>query len=69
MTCLFFSLESLRNFLLMDWSAVILVKPVHIRSFLKMEYICKGEISDLTAASMKMTVFWDVAPCSVMEIY
>jgi hypothetical protein len=23
----------------------------------------------LTAASMKMTVFWDVAPCSLVEIY
>jgi hypothetical protein len=23
----------------------------------------------LTAASMKMSVFWDVAPCSVVEIY
>jgi hypothetical protein len=22
----------------------------------------------LTAASMKMTVFWDVAPCSLLEI-
>jgi hypothetical protein len=23
----------------------------------------------LKAASMKMTVFWDVAPCSLMEFY
>jgi hypothetical protein len=23
----------------------------------------------LTAAKMKMTVFWDVAPCSVVEVY
>jgi hypothetical protein len=23
----------------------------------------------LTAASMKMTVFWDVAPCSLVEVY
>jgi hypothetical protein len=23
---------------------------------------------DLTAASIKMTVFWDVAPCSLVEI-
>jgi hypothetical protein len=23
----------------------------------------------LTAASMKMTVFWDVAPCSLVDVY
>jgi hypothetical protein len=23
----------------------------------------------LTAARMKMTVFWDVAPCSLIEVY
>jgi hypothetical protein len=23
----------------------------------------------LTAASMKMTVFWDIAPCSLVEVY
>jgi hypothetical protein len=23
----------------------------------------------LTAASMKMTVFWDVVPCSLVEVY
>jgi hypothetical protein len=23
----------------------------------------------LMAASMKMTVFWDVAPCSLVEVY
>jgi hypothetical protein len=23
----------------------------------------------LTAVSMKMTVFWDVAPCSLVEVY
>jgi hypothetical protein len=23
----------------------------------------------LTAASMKITIFWDVAPCSLVEVY
>jgi hypothetical protein len=35
MNCLYFLKELLRNFLLMDMSAVILIKPVHIHSLLK----------------------------------
>jgi hypothetical protein len=29
----------------------------------------KVRVQVLTAASMKMTVFWDVAPCSLVEVY
>jgi hypothetical protein len=28
-----------------------------------------GRFQVLTAASMKITVFWDVAPCSLVEVY
>jgi hypothetical protein len=28
----------------------------------------EGEIQVLKAASMKMTVFWEVAPCSLAEV-
>jgi hypothetical protein len=28
-----------------------------------------GEISGFHGGNMKMTVFWDVAPCSLVEIY
>jgi hypothetical protein len=56
----------LRHFLPMDVSAVILVKPVHIHSFLKVENICKGDISG--CHSSNYDVFWDIAPCSLVEI-
>jgi hypothetical protein len=47
-------------------SAVILVKPNHIESFLKVEKMCKREISG--CCSNNYDVLWDVAPYSLVEI-
>jgi hypothetical protein len=33
------------------------------------ENLCQVTIAVLTATSMKMTVFWDVAPCRLVETY
>jgi hypothetical protein len=57
---------------LFGWSTVKAAKPLNFvvkfigRSSTK--YETPREISGCTAASIKMAVFWDVAPCSLVDI-
>jgi hypothetical protein len=49
-----------------ECSDTVLITPVHIYSFLKVEKICKGEISG--CYSSNYDVLWDIPLCRQVEI-